>query len=155
MPLPTDPLARLADIELPPPPVWQPWIVVVGSAAAVLVVVVALLLYLRHRKKQLPTPPLPHQALAQLEQLSLHWHNGQLSDREAAYRLATLLRLGLALPQLTRDCPTSLAPHAAQWETVISALERYRYHPQTAAPLPAALFEQTRNWLLAVTDKGA
>lgn len=152
MPLPTDPLTQLADIELPPPPAWPPWLVVVSAAAAILIV--ALLFYLWRSKKRGTTTPLPEQALAQLEQLSLRWRNGQLSDRETAYHLATLLRLGLALPQLTRNCPASLAPHAAQWQALISELERCRYQPQVAAPLPAALFEQARHCLMAVADKG-
>jgi len=155
MPPTADPLAQLADIELPPPPAGWPWLLTAILAA----LAIALLLLYRWRKKNRRAPPapasLPRQALTQLEQLSAQWRDGQLSDRDAAYRLATLLRRGLALAQLTPDCPTALAAQTAQWRAAMSALSRCRYQPSTASPLPAALFEQVREWLTAVADQDA
>ena len=139
---------RLADLELPPAPDWQTPIV------AAIVVVVALLLavavvYLHSRRKHAGNgSDSIREALHQLQRLQLAWQQQKINDHDAAYRLATLLRLGLGLKQLTETPPPSLINQQPQWQVLLQQLTRLRYTPtESHSPLTIDAFNQVEKWL--------
>lgn len=118
---------QLADVELPPAPDWQPLII------AVTVVVVAILLavgvvYLRSRRKgSNKVSDAGRDALHQLQLLRQEWQQNEVDDHDAAYRLATLLRLGLGLKQLTDTPPPAIMNEQPQWQQILQQLTLLRY----------------------------
>ena len=147
-----DPLATLADIELPAPPDWRPLIAAVGLL--LLFAAWALVLYIRARKRDSipahPRPPAPETgpraALAQLEQLRLEWCSGVLDARTAAYRIGALLRLGLDLPQLLPAAPPA-GLDDEEWRETLQLLQSLRYPQAPAQALPPELFDRAQRWL--------
>lgn len=139
---------RLADVELPPEPTIWPMIAVIVASA---IVVAALLLrgYLRYFRKveTINAAPLQQQAIKRLAETEAAWCNQEIDARETAYRLSTLLRLGLGLPQLTEQCPQSLQEEASQWRQTIILFKQLRYRPANDQRLPDDIFEQLRHWL--------
>jgi hypothetical protein len=144
-----DGLAALADIELPAPPDWWPLITL---AAALAVVIAALVVYTRRRRA--PVAPLaidgeetgPRAALLRLERLQREWSAGAIDARAAAYRLVTLLRLGLALPQLhPATPPAGLAED--EWRETLRLLYDLRYRPAPEHALTGEVFARARGWL--------
>ncbi len=88
---------QLADIEIPAPlPATTDfiWLGLGLLVTALLITVIVL------RRKKNTTPPAAL-ALKKLDDLERQWQQGTLDTRQAAYQLATLLRLGLELKQLT------------------------------------------------------
>lgn len=138
-------LATLADIVLPPPPDWQPlWLTIAFVLTVTALAIAAFWVYQRKRKKKNHSPSqAPLSALAEIEQ---QWHTGALASRETAYRLATVLRLGMGVPQLTCHPPASLADQQSRWETLVHSLERIRYAPHTST-LDEQWFGWIREWL--------
>jgi len=139
---------QLADVELPPAPDWQALVI------AAIVVVVALLLavaviYLRSRRKHSgKVPDSTSEALHQLQLLQLAWQQQKINDHDAAYRLATLLRLGLELNQFTETPPPSLINQQPQWQALLQQLTQLRYTPANHHnPLTADAFTQVERWL--------
>lgn len=145
-----DPLARLADIELPAPPHWQPWITGMAAALTVIAVVSGLGAYLWRRQRAATVSP-QRQALSQLDALLNDWRSGRLDDREASYRLAALLRLGLGLDQLGVHCPAALADDKQQWGRTVTALQRLRYEKAPNTPLQEEEFAHVKAWIAAAT----
>jgi len=152
-------LAALADIELPAPPDWWP---VIGLAAALLLFAAGVLTtHLRSRTRRgtsplLLTPALSpgagegeddsREARTRLERLRQEWLAGAVDARAAAYRLGTLLRLGLGLPQLLPAAPPAgLAPR--EWRETLALLHELRYAPVPARTLTEETFARARRWL--------
>ncbi len=146
----TGTLSRLADIEMPAAPDWQPFIIAAAAIVAITAILIAAWLVWRSRKhrtgnRQTATPL----AMAQtrLEQTRMDWQAGKMDDREAAYRLATLLRLGLGLPQLTPECPSHLATDQTAWRDTLRLFEQLRYQQAPQVTLTLEVFQRTKNWL--------
>lgn len=145
-----DPLNRLADIDLPAPPHWQPVLTAFG-AAAVLVPVLGWLVWraaARRRRPRGSGMSASRRAAARIDAVRRSWENGEIDDREASYRLACTLRLGLGLDQLDGRCPPALAAHRPQWNATVAALARLRYEPAPEeARLRAGDFARIKDWL--------
>jgi len=140
-----DDLQRLADVISPPPPDLQAWWF---TAGAVLILAVAALVIWRLRRRRTPRRDDPRtDAQAQLRTLRGAWEARTIGDRDAAYRLAAVLRLGLGLPQLSESPPPAAADDAALWREAMRQLHQQRYAAVTVQPLPAALFDHARRWL--------
>jgi hypothetical protein len=148
-----DPLAALADIELPDPPAaWMPeWLMLVIAIAAAAVVVLGLAAHRRGARKAAASAPPPAPARAEarrrLDRLRRDWQAGGIDDREAAYRLCALLRIGLGLPQLDPASPPRSA-EPAEWAGMMAELRRLRYRPAERG-LEARLFDRAAEWLAA------
>ncbi len=142
-------LARLADVQLPPEPVLWPAFVFTGVALIIIVFI-----YLSYRRRQLSPTVKPEsnaqQALERLSIIETAWSNGEIDARETAYRLSTLLRLGLNLPQLNHHCPPNLAHSKQTWQQTLTLFNQLRYQPHTTTqPLSRDTFAQLRLWLSA------
>lgn len=155
----TTPLAALADIELPAPPDWRPLI-----AAALILLLCAmgawiLHKYRRRRRDARALAPAPgdalgpeapedsaRAALARLEALQQEWRAGTVDARAAAYRLGTLLRLGLKLPQLHPAAPPA-GLDADAWRETLTGLQDQRYARTISRPLTPETFARARAWL--------
>ncbi len=99
------PISRLADIELPGPPDWQPVLTALGAAVVLAPAIVWLTWHLWRRVHRRGAAPAAARAAARLDALRRRWEGGEMDDREASYRLAALLRLGLGLDQLDGTAP--------------------------------------------------
>ena len=139
---------QLADVALPAEPSLWPTI----TAVAITLIAIGLI-YLRYRlrDKQSATPTktidTAQQALERLLVVEQAWSNGKIDTRETAYRLSTLLRLGLNLPQLTNRCPPLLTDNQGEWQQMITLFDQLRYQTQTAQTLTGTTFNQLRQWL--------
>jgi hypothetical protein len=147
-------LATLADIELPAPPEWRPWILL-GIALLVLAATLAGIRFAARATGRSAGSPLaadpPHiQALARLAALELSWAAGAVDDREAGFRLCAVLRHGFGLAQVDAARPPGDVD-SDDWRRFVDRLRRLRYRPE-GGPLPPALFEQARAWLAASTS---
>ena len=133
--LPPELVQRLADIAPPPPPDWRPlW----WGAAALLLLLALGFLFMRR-----PGRPDPRRlALRRLDCLERDWRKGHCPDRQAAYRLAALLRLGLGLTDL-RHPPLP----DDEWQAFIARLDAVRYRPAPTVRLEEAQFLLARRWL--------
>lgn len=148
---PTDQLAALADIELPAPPDWRPMFVF--AALALMLAAGLLIRHLRTRRdpaRRDAVTPVPMEssactALTRLARLQQQWEAGAIDARTTAYRLATLLRLGLGLPQLLpAAAPAGL--DETEWRTTLTLLQGLRYN-QTSPALTPEIFARARHWL--------
>ena len=139
-------LIRMADIETPAPPDWSP---VLLSGMLIILLLVLAWWWRKTARAQQHHPVIKHELSAhhQLETLQAQWQSGSLPDREAAYRLATILRLGLGLPQLTASCPKHLRHDEKAWQSTIVFLDNIRYQKQTTAPMTLELFEHAGHCL--------
>lgn len=138
-------LQQLADIELPPPPNYD----VLGWSAIVVVAIliaVAIAWQRRYEIIKMTRPP-KSTALRKLREIEKAWRSRTLTDREAAFQLATVLRLGLGLAQLTSACPTLIQTHREHWAPTIALLEALRYPPQAHRTLTPQLFGLIGDWL--------
>ena len=143
-----DALTRLADIIPPAPPaplVWWPWLI-----AALIVATAALLVWWwRARRRAVAASPIDRRvdALAALNNVHAEWRAKRIDDRDAAYRLATVLRLGLGLAQLSDEPPPVAANEAPLWRDSLAQLNRQRYPAARGQALSPALFDHARRWL--------
>ncbi len=148
-------LIRMADIEVPPPPDWAPVLLYGMLIILLLVLAIAIALAWWWRKtaraQQRPVTQQELSAQHKLEMLQAQWQSGSLPDREAAYRLATILRLGLGLSQLTANCPKHLCHNKKAWLSAIAFLDNIRYQKQTTAPITLELFEHAGHCLSATS----
>lgn len=158
---PTDPLAALADIELPAPPDWRPVIAFTVLALVLIAAVSIRALLIRHRLRRDAAPPAPptrltHEAQTRLAHLREEWDAGAIDARTAAYRLAVLLRLGLGLPQLRPATPPR-GMDAAEWRETLAVLQSLRYTPAPRAALTPEIFSRADHWLSqrVATTEGA
>lgn len=148
-----DPLSRLADIDLPAPPDWQPWLL--GAGAVLVLTPPALWLgwrLWRRLTRRRASRIAPRLAAAQIDGLLHRWREGGIDDREAGYRLAAVLRLGLGMDQLDERCPTALAAYRGQWAETVAALSRLRYRATPAGGLRTDDFLRIKGWLTASSD---
>ena len=141
MTLPPELLQRLADIEPPPPPAGHPLLFSAGLALILLG-----LLWIGRRMRR-PLPP-RRAALRRLRQLERQWREGQWNDRETAYRLAAILRLGL------EDGP-SCASRAQEWQHLMTQLAALRYPSTPRGAVSEALFHSARRCLQQADPPGA
>lgn len=137
MTLPPELLQRLADIEPPPAPDWHPLLL----TGAIFLVLALLPLVWRFARR---TPAPRRTALQRLRQLERQWRQGCCSERETAYRLAAILRLGLELESLRT---TSEPARGREWQQFIEQLDELRYRPQSTGRLSTELFHKARRWL--------
>ena len=142
-------LNQLADIVLPTSPPWYDawwWLAVTIFMGASALVIGVATLYRRHRQQHTPMK----EACLRLDGVLGSWQQGKIDQREAAYLLAALLRLGLGLPQLhPEQAPPGIQDEA--WRTVLRKLEKLRYSSSAAtATLTPALFQELRVWLRSV-----
>lgn len=149
----TDPLAGLADIEvLAPPPLLD------GATALLLAALLSAVLAggvigglawyrARLRRSARPAAALPpaREARRRLAGLQAEWEAGITHDRDAAYRLCTLLRNGFALRALDPAAPPAGVDTEA-WREWHAAVSGARYQAGGAA-LTAASFASAHAWL--------
>lgn len=141
-------LQQLADILPPPAPGGASWMLLVVGSAIVIVAALALVWFVkkhRPRKHNLPA----REAQLRLRTLRAAWQAHTVSDREAAYRLATLLRLGLSLPQLTTQLRPAAVDNEQSWHETLTHLQALRYRDQATSNLPPQLFDRAERWLAA------
>ncbi len=136
---------QLAAIEMPPPPDWQPWLIAAAIAALVIAAIPAI--HYWHRQQHHGANPAGSAALTELKRVQQQWQQGMLDDRRAAYRLCTILRLGLQLEQLTDVPPPPLRDDTERWQHTLTQLKQLRYAPPTGARLDKQLFRQAEHWL--------
>ncbi len=150
-------LNRLADIELPAPPDWQPLLITSGIITACLLAIVTWL-YIRRRKTPhadnkvtgYASPALTAQI--KLQQLINNWQSHAISEREAAYQLTTLLRLGMNLPQFTPDCPAHLASEQQAWHETAMICTSLRYQKTSTIRLSLEIFQRAEQWLIKTSQ---
>lgn len=153
-----DPLALLADIELPAAPDGAEPLAAALVLLVLVVATVALVRLMRRRRRAPDAPaargPVPAaEALARLDALESAWHAGEVAHREAGYRLCTIVRIGLGLPRLDPACPPpGVSP--GEWAIPVRDLERLRYAP-SGSDLDASVFDRARAWLGRGEARGA
>jgi hypothetical protein len=140
-------LKQLADILPPPAPHNLSWLLAVATIVAIVVAVVLVWLVKRRRSGTQTSPA--RDAQQRLAALRAAWQARTLSDREAAYRLATVLRLGLSLPQLAPHARPSAVDDAAAWYDTLKELQTLRYRNQSSATLSPQCFDRAALWLAA------
>ncbi len=147
---------RLADVQLPAEPSLWPMLT---AAAAVMVPIIALIVlgYRRYYQatQTAPANDITQQALTRLNAIEQAWLANDIDAREAAYRLSTVLRLGLGLPQLTTHCPPSLGDQQPQWQQTIAHFKQLRYQSLTTPRLEPATFAELRRWLTISAEHGS
>jgi hypothetical protein len=137
---------RMGGVEMPPAPDWWPLVwTVTGLVVATLIITWLL------RRQRKTTTTANSEALTRLAQLQQAWDGGELEPRRAAYQLATLLRLGLGLNQLSPTPPQELSEQQAQWRETVELLQQLRYqspsHHTSQARLTQQTFGQIQDWL--------
>ena len=140
---------QLADIELPTAVEMWPWY----AALLLILSIVATAARLAQIKRRKQSPYIKHTPLpaeVALQRLAELAHQ-DLSDRRAiAFRLATLLRLGMELQQLTEQPPADLAPALReQWLFVFKQLTTLRYQNNLPTQQTSLPFEQIETLLLS------
>ena len=147
-----DPLTRLADIELPAAPDWQP-LMLTTALAVLLVVATGWWLWRMVRRSRAGTAP-RRSAGAHVDTLLQHWQSASMDDREASYHLANTQRLGLGLDQLDSRCPAALAGCEDQWQATLALLQRLRYQRAPNAQLSSDDFLRIRQWVTLAQQQG-
>lgn len=140
-------LQKMADVIPPAPPDYTAWWFGALAAVAIAAAATAALLWRRRRRERPVTLSPRIAAQRQLQQVYAAWKTHEIGDRDAAYRLAAILRLGLGLPQLWDAPPASAADDAALWRETLRQLHAQRYAAAGAPPLEAVLFDHARRWL--------
>ena len=141
-------LSQLADILPPPAPIGADWLLL-GMIGGICAVIVAALLWFikKHYSPRSNSPA--REARRRLAALRDEWQSRTLTDREAAYRLAALLRLGLALPQLSTRAKPSTVEDETPWRETLEQLQALRYRNEAATGLSEQCFERAEHWLAA------
>lgn len=141
----TIPFNILADIELPDEPSWYSEITLAVIASSLLLVFIVW--RIRQRKSLLQTKPEAINAEQVLNNIIDKHQSEKMSQREAAFRIATVLRLSLKLPQLTTQAPEILQHEQPLWCKTIQQLEQLRYQHNCDARLSLELTQQVRRWI--------
>lgn len=143
-------IEQLADIELPPAPSWAEFWLIGAIVATGLALILAGVFFSRYRRSR-SSPAFSYAIIAQHKLASLRdkWRTQQMSEREIAFHLATLLRLGLGITQLSDQRPTSLAIKEDQWLDILQMLNELRYSPQPSpgVSLSDDAFNLINTWL--------
>jgi hypothetical protein len=151
--MPTDELlARLADVELPPAPDWRPYVIAAAALVVLALAATALLLLLRRRAVSRRRVPPPFDARQRVVELQQAYVRGEVTERDAAYRLATILRLGLGLSQLEESAPPAQVDRE-HWARILRRLAHARYTRQTRPP-DSEDFAAVIDWLAARDQRG-
>ncbi|NOY72746.1 MAG: hypothetical protein GXP14_10270 [Gammaproteobacteria bacterium] len=135
------PFNMLADIELPNEPNWYSEITFVVIASGLLL---ALIVWQIIKRKLSQQTRLAEQALDDV--IDQH-QSTSINQREAAFRIATVLRLSLNLSQLTLQAPDALQHEQTLWHKTIQQLEQLRYQHHCDTPLSPELIQQVRRWI--------
>ena len=135
---------QLAGIELPPEPDWWPLIWTIAGLVMV-TLIIALVVWRKSKTKKHQT--LADEAPQRLKQIQQQWQSGELDQRNTAYQLATVLRIGLNLKQLDHSTPESLADQQLQWQTTIKLLQQLRYQADSTVRLTDETFATIQHWL--------
>jgi hypothetical protein len=148
-----DPLAALADIEILAPPESStslPMALIVLLIGIIVIAwLVARLIARRSRSTHIDVAlPASTAALQRLAALRADWERGEVNDRETAYRLCALLRIGLKLPELDPRTPPPALSHIEAWAPTLHSLQKLRYARDENTPLCAQDFELARVWLM-------
>lgn len=144
-------LQQLADVLPPPAPGWG-W-AISAAIVAILLTIAASWWWMRRRRR--PDRDIPARAARlRLRALRIAWQSRAVDDREAAYRLATLLRLGLGLPQLTSPLRPAAITDARDWDRVLGELDRLRYRDDAGSALSPDCFDRAERWLAAPQREG-
>jgi hypothetical protein len=133
-------------VELPTPPDWTLWYLVSGLVLLLVFAIVAAAF--RRKQNRISALPPAVQAQRRLARVQHQWQAGGSDDRETAYQLSTLLRLGLQQHQLTENCPAVIRRNRGSWHDVISVLAGLRYQPRTSLPISEDVFVCINNWLI-------
>ena len=145
-----DMVKRLADIVPPTPPEWDWWLVSTSIGLSICVMLVLVLLYSHMRSRQHPhahiTSPAA-EAQAKLTELAAQWRQGNVTDREAAYRLSTALRLGLGLDQLAPHIEHPAMSNHKMWIDTLALLQQLRYQNHASKSLTPTIFNNAASWL--------
>ena len=145
-----DMINRLADIVPPAPPEWQTWVISIAIGLGVCAGVWSIYRYWRSRHHTHDrTTPSPADAQTKLAELAALWQTGALTDREAAYRLATVLRLGLGLSQLAPQIEHPAVTNRTSWTEALTLLQQLRYQHEAHHRLTPAIFDNAAAWLAA------
>lgn len=144
-------LQQLADVLPPPAPGWG-WAIAAASVAVLLTVAVSWWWMSSRRRsdRDIAAP----EARLRLRELRMAWRSRQVDDREAAYRLATLLRLGLGLTQLTSSLRPAAIAEARDWDRTLRELDRLRYCDAIGTALSPDCFDRAERWLAAAQREG-
>lgn len=146
-------LKQLADI-LPPPAPGPGWILPVIAVAVTLAAALILVWFVKRRRSLHAALP-ASEARQRLTALRSAWQDRRISDREAAYRLATLLRLGLGLPQLAPQRRPPAVDDAASWYETLTQLHALRYRDQAPTTLSPQCFDYAEHWLTVAQSEGS
>lgn len=142
----TELIAQLADIQPPPAPDSGIWAITLLLALAISAVGAFIYLY-KYRNRPVPGT-LTHDgnagALERLGKLEREWLAGGIDDRQAAFRLAALIRLGLGQTQWPKA-------NDDQAHALGEQLSRLRYERTPRTTLDRAIFESARACLLEGT----
>lgn len=142
----TDIIAQLADIQPPPAPESG---VLALTFVTIAAVSVAVAIYIKVYKRSEPAPAQHIDrtgALERLTRLEQEWGAGRLDDRQTAFRMAALVRLGLGQPQW----PSSNVDEA---HPLGERLSHLRYERSPAGAVDHALFASARECLQRETTK--
>lgn len=143
----TDILSRLADVEPPLPPDYR----VLYMTAAIVFIVVVMALFAWRFSRQSKSKTIKEETVdtanAVSELTKLLAARSSLDSRLFAYRLTTVLRLGLHLQQLTRECPDCIGVAREQWPRIVTTLQQMRYTEQCEAAFDEDAIETIRTWL--------
>ena len=141
-------LSQLADILPPPVPSGPNWMLLAQIGIVCLITALILVWFIKKRFSRRAVSS-AREAVQRLATLREAWRSHTISDREAAYRLAALLRLGLALPQLNARKRPAFVQDETLWRETLDQLHTLRYRNQPVVALSAECFEHTERWLLA------
>lgn len=142
------PLGQLADVDMPLPPDWTPWLVALAGMTLLGLLITWTVVHYKRRSRaslarQTPTAN-PEQ---ELERLLAQWQSNDIPPRELAYRLATLLRLALRLPQLEAQPPEHIVSHRERWPELINELAALRYRGAAEHTLRPEWLTLVRTWM--------
>ena len=141
------PFNMLADIELPSQPNWHIEILLIVAIASILLIFIAWKVI--KRKASQHTKHSASDATQILNQIIDEHGTNSIGHREAAFRIANVLRLALKLPQLTSQAPEILKHEQLKWSVTIKQLEQLRYEHQCDLQLSPELVQQIRHWIVS------
>ncbi len=146
----TIPFDILADIELPNEPNWYSEITLAVIASSLFLILIVW--RIGQRKALQQTKPETINAEQVFNDILDKHQSANISQREAAFRIATVLRLSLKLPQLTTQAPERLKDEQSLWCTTIQQLEALRYQHNCDTRLSPELTQQVRRWIALGTN---
>lgn len=135
-----------ADIELPAAP-GLPGEIVVAIIFVIAVAATAIVLVRRLSPAADADQNAAQSPVAELDRLRSRLQSGQCSPRDAAYRLAMLLRAHFQVTELDPASPPAGIENPREWAQVVRQLSANRYAPDAPSTLPDDSFAHARSWL--------